>query len=240
MSFQLLEVFLDLASDQVLDSLSPLDVHHLASCHASVDALIEKRRQQAQQCVTNHNAIRARYLVDQARLAVQDEPEVLRILQLAKTQFAATFRKFAELAKRKKLSQAVVDQVAPEFECKTDWYSIKLLPSNAVLLRLTMMGLEVALHATKECGVHAMIFDNGKRHDTEMHPSWVGATSLGVALIELIGIPVNNIHASTTSEKCLVEVLATDDLPIYDGRNDEAINRQHFRDDYDDMDCKHT
>lgn len=239
---ELLCTFVELASDQVFSTLSPYDVHNLACTHASLAAAIDARPLE-----TVPRAIdvtHARMAVDEARLALRDEPDIMHMLHTCCAEFKRIVKRFVLLNARRLLTRDIIEEIRPELCYQGTWCGIEPYVGGITLF-VELMRVRVAIGASIGSPPFAMLSVTG--HTTEpceLHPTWNRSLALAYALMELtdLPVPVKNVRLLYSSwltdqplgptETILRNVIEHARMTEYTGIHDEALNALNDEDDY--------
>lgn len=234
MSAELLLTFIDLASDDVFGSLSAYDVHNLACCHASVAAAVDARPE-IQTTPDDIDTFDARYAVDEARLAIKDEDDIMSMLELARTHFARIVRRFVTLNARRPVTRAVIEELQGELCHQDTWFVVEPY-SNGVTLFIEMMHVRVAIGASLGAPLFAMLSVTASTTDPcGLHHSWERSLALAYALMELTELPVvpQNVRLLTYTddldddiERTMRNVIEHRCMSPHTGEHDDDITQK--------------
>ena len=197
----LLKAFIEYVPDDVYKELTCLDLHNLASTHGQLQGVIsEKSRQRSRRerliseqqhdaTPTQTERADARGCVDAARLALLDEPDVLEDFAQAVVDFKERIRTYTTMFQKQGPSPGLIEELKPTFTKHGRWYEVGLSKYAWIKLDIELMDVLVSYEYT--CGrIKATITDAYISFNRKpMDFSWRKSLSLGVAILELVGIP---------------------------------------------------
>lgn len=239
----LLEAFIELAPEDIYKSLSHLDRHHLASSHANLGNAVDSRIKQDLVYKTNHikklnrfpsidDQNRARLQVDEARLALLEEPEIMKDLEEARADFCQVVKLYSETFSRRHPTYEIFRELEDEFSKAGTWYTI-FPPIYCPLIQLYVRLMSICITWSFSPGSlpSVDIRKTSMHRDCDMHETWNDSLALAARIIEVIGIPhdisfIAEFPESLDLRRCLIHTV----LPPYDGSNDEYLNSTSYTD----------
>ena len=199
----LLKTFLECVPDDIFESFTYLDLHNLASTHRDLETALDEKLTQRRQLAriiaeeqrtkipTETQRADARRLVDHARSALLDEPEVLEDLAHAVADFKERIRTYLTMFHKRRPSYRLIEELEPTFTKSGTWYTASLSSSRWIELDIRFMGLVVKytyIRGKITATIRESYFDFDT-NPTPMDSSWKKSLALGVALLEHMGIP---------------------------------------------------
>jgi hypothetical protein len=214
---ELLETFIRLAPEDIYqDELTHLDRHNLKSTHETLEHAVSRRYREkvsydhAEHIKTTLTTVsddgirHARKQVDDAVLALRDEPYILEDLASAREQFKKLVRKLLKLYERVIPSSAVIEELKDEFSTSGRFYETSFLPESRVLiLTVSLMDIHVSCRFRPgECGPVTASIETGWSANTNMHESWRGSLAIGIGILNIMAIPyvTDSVYTGTFAE----------------------------------------
>jgi hypothetical protein len=237
----LLHAFVQYAPDDIYDTLSHLDIHNVASAHSTLHEAVDARILQRRIHETNRikkldaypshtDTIKARMQVDEARLAMLDEPELLSDLDSARSDFRDVVKTFTTMFSRRKPTVDVFAELEDTFSRAGVWYTI-FPPIYCSLIQMDIVVMGVCVTYTFTPGKHPQVDIRKTIFDREidMHETWRGSLALAARILEIIDIPHTIKHIDSFPESAdLRRCLLHNRLPEYDGSNDAKLNADFY------------
>lgn len=236
----LLEAFIKYAPDDIYNGLKHLDKHHIASTHTILADAIDERINQ--QIIHEANRLKklegfpsrgdlykARLQVDEARLALMEEPEVMKDLEAAKQDFCEVVKLYTQTFSRRKPSFDIFKELENEFSKVGTWYRI-FPPIYCPLIQLDVRAMGICVTWSFSPGSLPSVDIRKTTLDQEMgmHRTWNESLALAARILEIVGIPhdvkyIANFPESMDLRRCLLHGM----LPPYDGSNDDKLNAEY-------------
>jgi hypothetical protein len=238
---ELLEAFIEFAPEDIYKSLSHLDAHRLASSHATLGNAVDARTKQQRIHEANRlkkldtfpSAIdqeKARLQVDEARLAVLEEPEMMADLEAAKRDFCQVVKFYTETFARRTPTFEIFRELEDEFTKSGTWYTV-FPPIYCPLIQMDVRVMGICVTWSFSPGSIPMVDIRKTNIDRacEMHDTWNESLALAARIVEIIGIPydisyIADFPESVDLRRCLIH----GKLPPYDGSNDDRLNADFF------------
>lgn len=233
----LLEAFIELAPEDIYKSLTHVDTHNLASSHANLGNAIDSRIKQDLIYKTNHikklnrfpsidDQNRARLQVDEARLALLEEPEIIKDLEDARADFRHVVKTYTTIFSRRHPTYEIFRELEDEFSKSGTWYTI-FPPIYCPIMQLDvqLMSIRITYSFSPENIPEVDIRKTNLYPECDMHDTWNESLALAARIIEIIDIPhvikyIAEFPESVDLRRCLIHRV----LPPYDGSNDEYLN----------------
>lgn len=233
----LLEAFIELAPEDIYKSLTHVDTHNLASSHAVLGDAVDSRIKQDIIYKTNHikklnrfpsidERCKARLQVDEARLALLEEPEIMKDLEEARTDFCHVIKLYTNTFSRRQPTYEIFRELEDEFSKSGTWYTI-FPPIYCPLIQLDVRLMSICVTWSFSPGSHPTIDirKTSMHRDCDMHETWNKSLALAARIIEIVDIPydisyITEFPESVDLRRCLIHKV----LPSYDGSNDEHLN----------------
>lgn len=233
----LLEAFIELAPEDIYKSLTHVDTHHLASSHANLGNAVDSRIKQDLIYKTNHikklnrfpsidDQCNARLQVDEARLALLEEPEIIKDLEEARVDFCHAVKTYTTMFSRRHPTYEIFRELEDEFSKAGTWYTV-FPPIYCPLIQMDIriMGICVSYSFSPGNIPEIDIRKTNLHPECDMHDTWNESLALAARIIELVNIPhVIKYIAEFPESMCLRRCLIHTVLPPYDGSNDEYLN----------------
>lgn len=232
---ELLKAFIEYVPDDIYESFTCLDLYNLASTHGELQEVLDEKTKQRYKlacCLATqkHNTVptetqraTARKLVDAARSALLDEPDILEDLQHAVMDYKERIQTYLTMFPKRRPSGQLIDELEPTFTKTGVWYTVSLSTSSYAWIELHIRFMGLVVNYTYIRGSMATIrepyFEDMKPRP--MDSSWKKSLALGVALLELVEIPYvldnTDMLWYHDSEASVYNCLKHNCLPVFEG-----------------------